>query len=90
MEAIVHEFPKTSCAPACKALAVRHGLVMLPVALYEGRQCCVISDTRISRRSQYRSAYNSLTVQFLDDGSLQQIPAGRFAQKAKSPPLPQD
>lgn len=59
-----------------KALSAVHGLNTYPVAEYEGRHCYVTGSHRVKPAG--RSAYTSLTVWFCDDGSCQQIPAGKF------------
>jgi hypothetical protein len=70
-----------------QAMAVTHGLNTYPLAMYKGRPCYVTGSQRISRRQQGRTAYNSVSVHFLD-GSCQQIPAGKFNKAVKAYPMP--
>lgn len=86
METFVYEFK--SPINCYKALAVQHGFVAIPLALYEGRLCYVISHQRV-RPEVGRSFYSSLQVKFLDDNSIQMIPAGKFNKAARTPPLPE-
>jgi hypothetical protein len=83
-QTFVHEF--VSPINRYKALAVRHGLNVYAIVSYEGRQCYVTGSTRVLQRG--RCYHNRLSVHFLDDGSTQSIPAGRFSSKAKSVPIP--
>ena len=76
-----HEF-RNNLVGSYRALAARHGLNTYPVCLYEGRHCYVTGSYRLKPRG--RHAYNVLTVWFCDDGSCQQIPAGKFNKAVKA------
>jgi hypothetical protein len=85
-ETFVHEFK--SPINCYKALAVRHGHLVRPVAVYEGRQCYVTGSVRVRGSKAGHGFHNKLSVHFLDDCSIQMIPAGRFSKAAKNAPLP--
>lgn len=84
-QTFVKEFKNVDGA-AYKALAVTHGLNTYPVAVYEGRKCYVTDAYRVSG-GKGRGHHTRLTVHFIDDGSVQSIPAGRFNSKAKNAPI---
>jgi hypothetical protein len=86
-EIFVHEF--VSPINRYKAIAVKHGLNVYPVALFEGRQCYATASNRVWG-GKGRNYHSRLTVYFLDNGECRSIPAGLWGRKAKNPPLPAD
>jgi len=80
----VHEF-QNNLVGKYTALAAVHGLNTYPVSMYEGRHCYVTGSYRVKPKG--RHAYNVVTVWFCDDGSVQQIPAGKFNKAVKDAPL---
>jgi hypothetical protein len=83
----VHEF-RSPLAPPCRALAVRHGMNVYVVGIYNGRECYVTNSQRVWG-GKGRSYFTAYTVYYLD-GSSEIIPAGRFNKGVKPAPLPAD
>ena len=81
----VHEFG--SPGERYEALAVRAGLNIVPVAIYEGRLCYVANQVRVRGARKEFGWHDRYIVRFLDDDSGASISAGKFNSKAKTPPL---
>lgn len=81
---ILHTFPATPIRPAYQAFAVVHGMNVYPVVSYEGRNCYVTGSQRLRQNVAGRGYYNSLSVHFVDDGSIRCIPAGKFSKRARA------
>lgn len=86
METFVHEF--VSPINRYKALCVRAGLNPVPVAIFEGRQCYIATETR-TRTGIGRRYFNMLAIHFLDNGEIRRIGAAQFNRAAKNAPLPE-
>lgn len=84
MEAFLHTFPKTPVSPAYEALAVRHGLNVYPVLVFEGRQCYCFNSFRCFG-GKGRGYHNRVQIKFLDNGEVRSVPGAEFAKKAKNP-----
>jgi hypothetical protein len=84
IEPFLHTFTATPIREGYVAPAVRHGLNVYPVLNFEGRDCYITGSQRIRQNVAGRGYYNSLSVHFLDDGSIRQIPAGKFNGKVKA------
>lgn len=69
------------------ALVAVHGFNDYPVCVLDGRQCYVTKTSRVFG-GKGRNCHDRYTVHFLDDGSVQTIPAGRFNKSARVAPLP--
>jgi hypothetical protein len=70
-----------------QVLVVAHGFKEFPVSVYDGRQCYVTETHRVFG-GPGRNYHNRHTVYFLDDGSVETIPAGKFNKAARRAPLP--
>lgn len=81
----MHTFPGNAVRPASTQLAAMHGLNIYPVGIYDGRECIVIDQQRIARtyRGKPGAAHTSYSVKFLDTGSVENIPAGKFNRKVR-------
>lgn len=83
MNTFMHEFK--SPINTYTALAVRHGRNVYRVALFDGRQCYCIDAGRVRGKRPGWGFHNRVSVYFLDNGEIRNIPAGQWAKKAKSP-----
>lgn len=88
MKPFVHTFENKLNSTSYQALAVHHGTHQIsPVLIFNGRQCYATKGYRV--RSQVgRRFYNTVLVHYIDDGSSEVVPLGKFNTKAKSAPLP--
>ena len=82
METFMHEFK--SPVSTYTALAVRHGLNVYPVASFDGRLCYCLDAGRVFG-GRGRNFHNRVSVHFLDNGEVRNIPAGQWARRAKTP-----
>jgi hypothetical protein len=89
IETFTYTFPATAISPAYQALAVRHGLNVYPVALFEGRQCYAFGSFRCWG-GKGRNYHNRMQIKFLDDGEMRTVPGAEWAKKAKASALSDD
>ncbi len=89
---IMHSVPATPVCPAHRVLCVDTGARPPPMVVeVEGRRCYVVTEARVSRRSQNRTSYGVVFVRYLDDGTAGRFTAAVFNRKAKvATPRPGD